>query len=164
MNRGKRILRATVVLASVLAVAGASLALAAEITRTEYKEQVEPICKANTEANEKILSGVRAEVKEGKLKPAAAKFEKASAALKTTHRELAAVPQPTADEAKLSKWLGYVKTEAELFHSAAKALREGNKNKAESYVVKLSHNATLANNTVLSFGFRYCKLQPAKFT
>lgn len=161
----KRIhLRATLGVAALLTVAFASLAMAAEISRTEYKEQVEPICQANTEANEKILSGVRAEVKQGKLKLAATKFEKASSALKTTHRELAAVPQPTADEAKLSKWLGYVKIEAELFHSAAKALKEGNKNKAEQYVVKLTHNATLANNTVLSFNFHYCKLQPSKFT
>lgn len=163
MLRGTH-LRAALGVAAVLTFVFASLAMAAEITRTEYKQQVEPICKANTEANEKILSGVRAEVKEGKLKPAAAKFEKASSALKGTHRELAAVPQPTADEARLSEWLGYVKTEAELFHSAAKALREGNKNKAESYVVKLSHNATLANNTVLSFNFHYCRLQPSKFT
>jgi hypothetical protein len=157
-------LRATLGLAAVLTVGFASLAMAAEITRTEYKEQVEPICKANTEANERILSGVRAEVKQGKLKLAAAKFEKASSALKATHRELAAVPQPTADEARLSKWLGYVGTEADLFQRAATALEEGNKNKAEKYVVKLTHNATLANDTVLSFNFHYCKLQPAKFT
>ena len=31
-------------------------------------------------------------------------------------------------------------------------------------VVKLTHNANLANNQVLSFGFRYCKLEPSKFT
>ena len=163
-TRGKRVTRASAGLAAVLFVAFASLAMAAEVTRGEYKEAVEPICKANTEANEKILSGVRAEVKQGKLKPAAVKFEKAAKALQATHRELAAVPQPSADEATLEKWLGYVKTEAELFKRAAKALKEGNKNKAERYVVRLTHNATLANATVLSFGFHYCKLQPSKFT
>jgi hypothetical protein len=164
MNRGRRMARSTLGLAAVLVVAFASLALAAEITRGEYKEQVEPICQANTKANEKILSGVRQEVKQGKLKQAATKFQKAATALKATHRELVAVPQPTADEARLGKWLGYVETEASLFESAAKALKAGNKNKAESYVVKLTHNATLANSTVLSFGFHYCKLQPSKFT
>ena len=54
----------------------ASLAGAAEITRDEYVERVEPICKANTEANEKILSGVRADVKQNKLKLAAGKLER----------------------------------------------------------------------------------------
>jgi hypothetical protein len=156
--------RGTFGLAAVLVIAFASLALAAEITRTEYKEQVEPICHANTKANEKILNGVREEVKQGKLTLAATKFQKAATALKSTYRELAAVPRPTADEARLEKWLGYVKTEAGLFQGAAKALKAGNKNKAESYVVKLTHNATLANSTVLSFGFHYCKLQPSKFT
>jgi hypothetical protein len=164
MIRGKRMLRSTFGLASILVVTCASLALAAEIGRSEYKEQVEPICQANTKANERILSGVREEVKQGKLELAATKFQKAATALKSTHRELAAVPQPTADEAKLGKWLGYVKTEAELFQSAAKALKAGNKNQAERYVIKLTHNATLANSTVLSFGFHYCKLQPSKFT
>lgn len=164
MLRGKHLVRRTLGLAAALVVAYASLALAAELTRSEYKEQVEPICQANTKANERILSGVRAEVKQGKLRLAATKFQKAATALKKTHRELAAVPQPTADEARLGKWLGYVETEAGLFNSAAKALKAGNKNKAESYVVKLTHNATLANSTVLSFGFHYCKLQPSKFT
>jgi hypothetical protein len=83
MLRGTH-LRATLGLAVVLTVTFASLAMAAELPRTEYKEQVEPICKANTEANEKILSGVREEVKQGKLKLAAAKFEQASSASKFT--------------------------------------------------------------------------------
>jgi hypothetical protein len=37
----------------------ASLAFAAEVSRPEYKAAVEPICKANTKANERILKGVR---------------------------------------------------------------------------------------------------------
>lgn len=143
---------------------GASLAMAAEISREEYVERVEPICKTNSEANKKILAGVRAEVKQGKLKLAGAKFSKAATALKKTYRELKAVPQPSADEAKLTKWLSYVKKEAELFEGAAKALKDGNKQKAENYVVKLTHNANLANNTVLSFNFRYCKFEPSKYT
>ncbi len=147
-----------------LALAGASLAMAEEVTRDTYKAEVEPICKTNTEANEKILKGVRQEVKAGKLKQAGAQFAKAAAALKKAYLQLKAVPQPPADVAKLSKWLSYVKTEAELFESAAKALKANNKTKAQTIVVKLTHNANLANNQVISFGFRYCKLEPSKFT
>jgi hypothetical protein len=54
---------------------------AAEFTRTEYREAAEPICKVDTEANERILAGVRAEVRQGKLGPAAAKFARAASAL-----------------------------------------------------------------------------------
>lgn len=142
----------------------ASLAFATEITRTEYKEQVEPICKTNSEANEKILKGVRKEVKEGKLKPAARQFSLASAALKKAYRELSAVPKPPADTAKLTKWISYAKVEAELFQKAAKALGEGQRGRAESYVIKLEHTARLANNQVLSFEFRYCRFEPSKYT
>jgi hypothetical protein len=142
----------------------APAASAAEISRAEYKAQVEPICQANTKANERILGGVRNLVREGKLKPAAAKFSKAGAALKQTHSQLRAVPQPSADEAKLAKWLDYVKTEADLFNKVAQKLRAGQKGAAQSLVNKLTTNANQANSTVLAFGFRYCRFEPAKFT
>jgi hypothetical protein len=138
--------------------------LAMAMTRPEYKTAVEPICKKNSEANDRILKTVRKEVKENKLKTAGAKFLQASAALQKTYNELKAVEQPTEDAAKLTKWLGYVKTEAELFNSGGKALKAGNKKKAQQYVNKLNSNANLANSTVLAFGFHYCKFEPSKYT
>jgi hypothetical protein len=142
----------------------APLALAAELSRSEYVAAVEPICKANAKANERILKGVRQLVKRGKLKPAATKFAKAGAALKRAHAQLAAVPQPSADEARLARWLGYVKTEAGLFAKVAKKLRAGRRGAAQSLVNKLTTNANLANSTVLAFNFRYCRFEPSKFT
>jgi hypothetical protein len=140
------------------------LALADEVTRDSYKAEVEPICRTNTKANERILKGVRQEVKRGKLALAGKRFLRAGAALRRAYRQIRAVPQPYADQAKLGKWLGYVKQEAGLFRTGGKALKAGNKGKAQTIVVKLTHTANLANGQVLSFGFRYCKLNPAKFT
>jgi hypothetical protein len=134
------------------------------LTRDEYKAKVEPICKKNSEANDKILKTVRKEVKENKLKPAGAKFIKASNALTATYNELKAVEQPAEDAAKLTKWLSYVKTEAELFKSGGKALKAGNKKKAQKFVNQLNSNANKANSTVLAFGFKYCKFEPSKYT
>jgi hypothetical protein len=148
--------------AMLLFAVAAPLALA--ITRDEYKAQVEPICKKNSEANDKILKTVRKEVKENKLKTAGAKFLKASAALMTTYNELKAVEQPAEDTAKLTKWLGYVKKEAELFNSGGKALKAGNKKKAQKFVNQLNTNANKANAEVLAFGFHYCKFNPSKYT
>jgi hypothetical protein len=138
--------------------------LALAITRDEYKAQVEPICKKNSEANEKILKTVRKEVKENKLKSAGAKFMKASTALKKTYNELKAVEQPPEDAAKLTKWLGYVKTEASLFKSGGNALKAGNKSKAQKFVNQLNSNANKANAEVLSFSFKSCKFEPSKYT
>jgi hypothetical protein len=157
-------MRALLALAAIAALAFTSMAYAAEISRDEYKAQVEPICKANSQANDKILKPVRKLVKQGRLKQAAARFTKASAALKKTLTQLQAVPQPSADEARLAKWLGYVKTEANLFAQAAKKLKAGKKSAAQKIVNKLTSTANQANATVLSFEFRYCRLEPSKYT
>jgi hypothetical protein len=142
----------------------AAPAAQAEVTRESYKEAVEPICKSNTEANERILKGVRGKVKAGKLKAAGTQFSRASTALNKAQGELKAVPQPPADQAKLTKWLGYVKTEATLFQKTATKLKAGDKNGAQSMVIKLTHNANQANNLVLGFEFHYCRFEPSKFT
>src|ERR1700753_3465919 len=83
---------------SILPLVIAATAFAAEVSRAEYKKAVEPICKKNTQANERILAGVKQEVKSGKLKTAAAKFTKASVELKSTVVQLEKVTPPAADK------------------------------------------------------------------
>ena len=152
-------------LAGVVAVmATAAGAAAAEVSREDYVAKVDPICKANVEANERILKGVQGKVKNGQLDAAADQFEGAAKALKKTYAQLQAVPQPAADEAKLGKWLGYVKTEADLFQQTANKLAADQKIAAQSMVVRLTHNANLANNQVLGFEFQHCRFEPSKFT
>lgn len=155
---------AAAAIAALAVITTTSLALAAETTRTEYVATVEPICKVNTQANERILKGAKAEVKANKLKPAAVQFTKAAAALKKAYAQLAAVPKPPADTAKLTKWLSYVKAEAGLFEATAAKLKAGNKLAAESMVVRLEHTASLANNQVAAFEFEYCRFEPSRFT
>ena len=138
-------------------------AFAAETTREEYVKAVEPICKANTEANEKILKGVRGKVKAGKLDAASKQFFAVARALKRTRGELLRVPQPPADAARLTKWLGYVKTEVQLFEAVGRKLANGESTAAQKMVVRLVSNARQANNQVLDFEFRYCRFQPSKF-
>ena len=150
--------------AALLLLLVAPVTMAAAPTRDEYRAQVEPICKANTRANERIFAGVRRQVKEGRLRTAAGQFSKAAKALKTALNEIRAVPQPTADQARLSRWLGYVKAEVELFERVAKKLRSGDKVGAQTLVVRLTHTANLANNQVLVFEFNYCRLNPSRFT
>lgn len=140
------------------------LALADEPTREGYVAAVEPICKANTEASGRILKGVKGDVRHDRLKVAAAKFTRAAGALKKTWRQLGAVPQPEADRVRLTKWLGYIHSEAELLGRAAKKLRAGDKAGAERMSVRLTRTATLANNQVLDFEFHYCHADPSQFT
>jgi hypothetical protein len=150
--------------AAALAALTAALASAAEVTRTTYREAAEPICQVNTQANERILAGVRTEVKQGKLAPAAASFARAATELRKTIGELKALPRPPADTARLSKWLGDVELEAGLFSRISTLLKAGKKGPAERMVAKLESNASKANNVVIPFEFHYCRLEPARFT
>lgn len=155
---------ASIAVVLALALLAVPMAQATEVTRESYVAAVEPICKANTQANEKILKGVRGKVKAGQLKVAARQFSRAASALRKTITQLKAVPQPAADKTTLTKWLKYVSTEAELFESTAKELKANDKNAAFAMVIRLEHNAKQANNQVLDFEFRYCRFEPSKFT
>jgi hypothetical protein len=158
-------MRRVVAFLVVFALAGtAAQAMAAEINRDEYRERVEPICKANTEANERILAGARKEVKAGRLDVAAARFAKAAKALERTRTQLLAVPMPAADQARLTKWLNEVKGEVGLLETIGSALAKGDKATAERAVAKLTVNASKANTEVVSFEFHYCSFQPSKYT
>ena len=139
-------------------------AASGEVTRESYREAAEPICKADTQANERILAGVKSEVRAGKLKPAAAQFTKAARALKSAIAQLQALSAPTADSGRLSKWLGKVSNEAGYFEALARKLRAGAKAGAQKLVVKLTNEANAANNVVIPFEFNYCRLDPSRFT
>ncbi len=136
---------------------------AAETTRDEYVARAEPICKANVLANKRIFKGAKGEVKAGKLKPASKHFFRAATAFAKTIRQLEAVPQPGADQARLGKWLGLLDTEKEIVEKIGTALAAGDKHRASSYSVDLNANSNKANNTVLGFGFDYCRIDPARF-
>jgi hypothetical protein len=156
--------RRAATLGVALALAVVPAAGAAETTRDEYVARVEPICKRNTEVNERIFAGAKEEVKEGRLKLASTHFAKAETALKKTIRQLKAVPRPAADEAKLGKWLGYLETEASYLGRIGKALAAGQKGEAQTLSVRLDRNSNLANDSVLAFGFDYCRLEASRFS
>ncbi len=137
---------------------------AAELSREEYTARVEPICKANTEANRRIFKGAREEVKTGQLKAASTHFTRAVLAFTKTIKQLQGVPPPSADEARLAKWIGYLQVENDYLGRIGKALVAEDKPKAETLSVRLKRNSNFANNTVLGFGFTYCRIDPARFS
>ncbi|HET7445961.1 MAG TPA: hypothetical protein VFJ57_15030 [Solirubrobacterales bacterium] len=161
---GVAIVAVAAALGAMLAAAGALATTSPTQTPESYAAQVEPVCKANTKANERILANVRGYIKQGKLKLAGTQFLKASEAFGKAVKQIAAVPQPTADAAKLEKWLGYLDDQTKLLAETGKALKAGKKTRAQEQIVRLRNNANLANNTVLSFEFRYCKIEQSRFT
>lgn len=157
---------ATALVAMLLAIA-APTALAAEEgevdPRKAYAEKVEPICKANSEANSRILKGVKGQVQRGDLKPAGRRFSRAAGALGKAVTQISQVPQPPEHEAKLSKWIGYLKQEKSYLQQIGGALKAENKFRAQKLAVKLNDNNNKANNTVISFPFKECRIDSSRF-
>jgi hypothetical protein len=164
--QAKRHRPGAIALAGILAAAAlfAQGALAAEVSRDQYVQAAEPVCKANTEANQRIFKGAKEEVKEDKLKAASGHFFKAKQALAKTVKQLGALPEPTTDEAKLTKWISYLGTERDLLGKIGTALSHEDKAAAQQLSVRLNRNSNLANNTVLAFGFDYCRIDPSRFS
>lgn len=155
----------TGVLGAMFLLLAASMAFGAtlEEERQTYKSQVEPICKQNREANERVLKGVKQNIKNGKLALAGTQFAKGAVALKKARAQLAGVPKPAADSGRLTKWLGLIKTEVELFENVSKKLKSGDKRGAQRMALQLTTTVNKANNTVLAYEFRYCRVQTSQF-
>jgi hypothetical protein len=160
---GRKLVAPLGVVASI-AVFVVPLASAAEVSRDEYVARVEPICKTNVDANVKIFKGAKEEVKADELKKGSKHFLRAATALNKTIKQLKAVPQPSADAAKLKKWIGYLEAESSFFLRIGKALAANDKYKAQNLSVKLNRNSNLANNSVLAFGFDYCRIDSSRFS
>ena len=146
-----------VVAAVLLSGVGAGVARG-DVTRPDYIAQVEPICKANTDTNRRILNGARARARKGKTKAAAGQFSRAATAFGR------AVSQPPEDTAILTSWLGDLDKETLYLGRIARDLRRNQLNRAQADGLQLKRNADIANDTVISFGFTYCRINPAKFT
>ncbi|HKF81875.1 MAG TPA: hypothetical protein VKB23_02795 [Solirubrobacterales bacterium] len=152
-----------VLLVAVAALFAAVPSNAADATRETYKEAVEPICKANREANAKVLNNVSKHVREGKLKQASAQLFAAAKALKQARARMLKVPKPVEDEARLTRWLEGIKTEVQLFETTGRKLANGEQNSASKMVVRLKNNANKTNSIVLDYEFEYCHIKPAEF-
>jgi hypothetical protein len=148
---------------ALLVIVPAAIAAEGELTRDEYVAKVEPICKSNAQANSRILKGVKGQVKQDKLVPAGKRFIRASSALGTTVGKISAVPQPGADAAKLTKWIGYLEKEQTFLLKIGKKLKSKDKYHAEKLAGELNRNNNKANNTVISFNFHECRIDSSRF-
>ena len=139
------------------------VAMSADDSRAEYVEQGEPICKANTIASRDILRGIRQDIREGKLKRAGGKFQRAARALERTIQSLEQLERPSEDTTILARWFEQLNDEAALLKRVAKQLKAEKTANLGRYILEIRHTANKANNVVLTFGFEYCLLQPARY-
>jgi hypothetical protein len=156
--------RYAALVASCAALLAAASATAAEApTREQYVTQLERVCKPDAEATQRAMSGARADVGAERLGVAAGKFAQASSIFGSTVKQIAAVPRPPADVAKLSKWFGYLQSQETYLTQITAQLRAGRAIKAQRLTARFIHSGNLANNVVLAFGFDYCSFKFSRY-
>ncbi len=157
-------MRRIVVIAALLGLLGASVAVAAEPpTRAAYVEQLEAICRPDAAATQTAMRGARADVRAERLTAASGKFAKATRIFGSTVKKISAVPRPPADEARLTKWFGYLEAQQSYLGQITSQLRAGKAIKAQRLTARFIHNGNLANNVVLAFGFNYCSFKFSRY-
>jgi len=132
-------------------------------TRAEYVTALERICKPGSDATERAVSGVRADVRAERLAVAAGKFARAERIFKGTVRSISSVPRPTADRPTLSRWFAALGHEEVYLGQMVKVLRADDVAGFERVSARFIHEGNRANNAVISFGFNYCSFKPTRF-
>jgi len=158
--------RTAVALSAVLALGSVSAARAEAPTRSQYVEQVEPICQANTEASLRILKNVQTKARSpepAKMKEAGAQFIHASAVFGKTVGKIAAVPRPPQDNERLLRWFKQLNIVREKLRKLGVALQEGERIKAAHELIRVERASNAANNVGFVFDFHACRLTKSRF-
>lgn len=144
---------------------GAGVATAEEIlTRDEYVNRLEGMCKPRAEATRRAMKGVRTDVRYPKRLPIAAdKFGKGAEIFSGTIEMIGRVPRPAADAAKLKEWFVYLNRQEDYLQEITEQLQMGHTIKAQRLTSRFIHNGNLANNVTLSFGFDWCSFKFSRY-
>lgn len=153
----------TVAAAAVVTLAVAAGAHGADQTRESYVATLEPICKRDKEAAERILGNTRENIRDGKLALAGRQLIRASEQFGATIGQIVAVPRPSVDETKLQKWFGFLRIVKEHLRRTGKFYKEGKRIEATHESIRTERSANAANNVSFAFGFRDCRLSRSRF-
>lgn len=152
----KRTLGTSVVVA-LLALAAVPLARGEEQTRESYKARVEPLCRVNRRANERIMSGVRRRIRKNELKAAGRQFIRVSHSFGRLVAQLSKVPPPVGDTHRIKRWLESVKLLKARLRLVGKYYGEGLKIKGNHEGILAERAGVSANNTTIVLHFRECR-------
>jgi len=156
-------MRRAIPLALCLLGALVPLAAAAGPTRAKYVTELERICKPGSDATERAVQGVRADVRAERLSLAGSKFARAKSIFGGTVRSIATVPRPEADRATLSRWFEALAREEFYLGQMVRTLKTSNVPGFQRVSARFIHEGNRANNAVVSFGFNYCSFKPTRF-
>lgn len=159
-----RLRLAICVVPAFLLLAICAVTAAAEVpTRGEYVPQLEAICKPDAEATQRVMKGARTDIQRERFSAASAKFAKAEKIFGSTVRQIAAVPRPATDSARLGQWFVYLNRQEAYLGQITTNLRAARGIAAQRLISRFIHNGNLANHVVLAFGFNYCSFKFSRY-
>ncbi len=141
----------------VVMLAIAPLARGEEQTRESYAAQLEPICKANREANRRIMAGAQERVNKDRLEPAGEQFIRLSDSFGRLIERLAVVPPPLADSHRVDRWFDLMQLLKRRLRNVGKYFKDGLKIKAVHESILAERSGLSANNISIVFHFRHCR-------
>ena len=149
-------------LGTLAAIVAALLALAAsasgeEQTREAYKAQVEPICKTNREANERIMEGAQKRVNKREYGAVGKQFVRLSESFGKVIPKLVTVPPPVGDERRVKRWFEQMRLLKTRLRQTGKYYKEGEDIKAAHEAILAERSGIAANNISIVFKVRYCR-------
>jgi hypothetical protein len=154
---------AAAVVVATLVVAVPAFGIGEPPTDEEYVAAVEPICKRDREAGERILRGARDNINRKRFGVAGNQLIRASKRFGTTIGQLVEVPRPPAKEEKLQKWFGFLRLVKVRMAKTGKLYKAGKELEATHESIKAERSGNAANNVSFSLGFRYCRLSRSRF-
>jgi hypothetical protein len=142
----------------------AAVAAAAEApTRTDYVARLERICKPGSNATQRAVHGVQKLVRSERLPSAAPRVAKARRIFAHTVAAIAKVSRPAADRSTLARWFRALRRETTALGRTAASLRADDVARFQRVWADFIHQANVANNVVVSFGFNYCNFRSSRF-
>jgi hypothetical protein len=148
----------------LLAICAPALGADEVLTRGEYVQRLEGMCKPRAEATQVAMKGVRKDVRYPKrLHIAVGKFAKGAEIFGGTIEKIAEVPQPPADVGRLKEWFTYLNRQEQYLLEITDQLRMTHTIRAQRLTSRFIHNGNLANNVVLAFGFDYCSFKFSRY-
>jgi hypothetical protein len=133
-------------------------------TREGYVAQVEPLCQTTTEASKRVLTGVTHRIRKRRLKRAGGQFMHASRVFGGGIGRIVAVARPPADEARLLKWIKYLRIVKRRMFKLGRYLRGEERLRVTHEKIALERSANAANNVSFVFHFHYCRLSRSLFS
>lgn len=128
-----------------------------EQTRASYTAQVEPICKANRETNERIMDGARKRIADDEFALVGKQFIRASASVANLADQLEKVAPPPADTRRISRWIHFIRLLKTRMRNVGKYYREGLEIKGTHESILAERSGVSANNLMVVFPLRYCR-------